>query len=51
MGLGEMSRVETGSEEDGLKELKESDIANLTPLDALKTLYRRQTELKNRWNG
>ena len=41
----------TVSDEDVLKELKEIDISNLTPLDALNTLYRLQTELKNRWNG
>ena len=39
------------SGEDVLKELKEIDITNLTPLDALNTLYRLQTELNNRWNG
>ena len=49
--LGQMSLFETVSDEDVLKELKEIDISNLTPLDALNTLYRLQTELKNRWNG
>ena len=49
--LGQMSLFETVSDEDVLRELKEIDIPNLTPLDALNTLYRLQTELKNRWNG
>ena len=49
--LGQMSLFETVSDEDVLKELKEIDISNLTPLDALNTLYRLQTELKNRWKG
>ena len=49
--LGQMSLFETVSDEDVLKELKEIDITNLTPLDALNTLYRLQTELNNRWNG
>ena len=49
--LGQMSLFETVSDEDVLKELREIDISNLTPLDALNTLYRLQTELKNRWNG
>ena len=49
--LGQMSLFETVSDEDVLRELKEIDISNLTPLDALNTLYRLQTELKNRWNG
>ena len=35
----------------GCSELKEIDISNLTPLDALNTLYRLQTELNNRWSG
>ena len=34
-----------------LRQLKEIDISNLTPLDALNTLYRLQTELNNRWSG
>jgi len=49
--LGQMSLFETVSDEDVLKELSEIDISNLTPLDALNTLYRLQTELKNRWDG
>ena len=32
-----------------LKELEEIDISNLTPMDALNTLYRLQNQLKNRW--
>ena len=49
--LGQMSLFETVSDEDVLKELESIDISNLTPLDALNTLYRLQTELKNRWKG
>ena len=49
--LGQMTLFDTVSDEDVLRELKEIDISNLTPLDALNTLYRLQTELKNRWNG
>ncbi len=49
--LGQMSLFETVSDDDVIRELKEIDISNLTPLDALNTLYRLQTELKNRWNG
>lgn len=48
--LGQMSLFETVSDEDVLKELRDIDISNLTPLDALNTLYRLQTELKNRWS-
>ena len=49
--LGQMSLFEIVSDEDVLKELRDIDISNLTPLDALNTLYRLQTELKNRWSG
>ena len=49
--LGQMTLFDTVSDEDVLRELKEIDISNLTPLDALNTLYRLQTELKNRWQG
>ena len=49
--LGQMSLFETVSDTDVLRELEQIDISNLTPLDALNTLYRLQTELKNRWKG
>jgi DNA mismatch repair protein MutS len=49
--LGQMSLLDTVKDEDVLKELKELDISNLTPLDALNTLYRFQNKLKNRWEG
>ena len=32
-----------------LKELKELDLGNLTPIEALNTLYQLQNKLKNRW--
>ncbi len=47
--LTQMSLFDTVKDEDVLKELKEIDISNLTPLDALNTLYRLQNRLKNRW--
>jgi DNA mismatch repair protein MutS len=47
--LGQMSLFDTVKDEDVLQELKELDISNLTPLDALNTLYRFQNKLKNRW--
>jgi DNA mismatch repair protein MutS len=46
-----MSLFDTTSDEDVLKDLAEVDIQNLTPLDALNTLYRLQSRLKNRWNA
>ncbi len=47
--LGQMSLFDTVKDEDILNELKEIDISNLTPLDAMNTLYRLQNKLKNRW--
>jgi DNA mismatch repair protein MutS len=49
--LGQMSIFATVKDEDVLKELKEIDIPNLTPMDALNTLYRLQNELNNRWQN
>lgn len=47
--LSQMSLFDTVSDQDVLRELSEIDITNMTPLDALNTLYRLQNELKNRW--
>ncbi|MBO5093451.1 MAG: DNA mismatch repair protein MutS [Lachnospiraceae bacterium] len=47
--LTQMSLFDTVKDEDVLKELKELDLGNLTPLDAINTLYRLQSKLKNRW--
>lgn len=47
--LTQMSLFDTVTDEDVINELKEIDISNLTPLDALNTLYRLQNRLKNRW--
>ncbi len=47
--LTQMSLFDTVTDEDVLNELKEVDISNLTPMDALNTLYRLQNKLKNRW--
>ncbi len=49
--LTQMSLFATTTDEDVIKELKELDISNLTPLDALNTLYKLQNSLNNRWNG
>ncbi len=47
--LSQMSLFDTVTDEDVINELKEIDVSNLTPLDALNTLYRLQNKLKNRW--
>ena len=47
--LSQISLFDTVKDEDIIEELKDIDISNLTPLDALNTLYRLQNKLKNRW--
>ncbi len=49
--LTQMSLFATTTDEDVLRQLKELDVSNLTPLDALNTLYKLQNSLNNRWNG
>ncbi|MBR5799639.1 MAG: DNA mismatch repair protein MutS [Lachnospiraceae bacterium] len=47
--LSQMSLFDTVTDADVIKELQEIDVSNLTPLDALNTLYKLQNKLKNRW--
>jgi DNA mismatch repair protein MutS len=47
--LDQMSLLDTVSDADVLQELQELDVSNLTPIEALNTLYRLQNKLKNRW--
>ena len=47
--MEQMSLFDTVRDEDIIKELQEIDVGNLTPVDALNTLYRLQNKLKNRW--
>lgn len=47
--LEQISLFDTVKDEDVLQELKDIDVSNLTPVDALNTLYRLQNKLKNRW--
>jgi DNA mismatch repair protein MutS len=49
--MTQMSFFDTVTDEDVLNELKEIDITNLTPMDALNILYRYQNKLRNRWHG
>ena len=49
--LGQMSLFETSTDDSVLTELRTIDIQNMTPMDALNTLYRLQSELKNRWES
>ncbi|WP_034475016.1 DNA mismatch repair protein MutS [Butyrivibrio proteoclasticus] len=47
----QMSLFDTVTDEDVLKRLQEIDITTLTPMDALNTLYKLQSDLKNRWKS
>jgi DNA mismatch repair protein MutS len=47
--LSQMSLFDTVNEDDIIKEIQELDLSNLTPLDALNTLYALQNKLNNRW--
>ncbi len=47
----QLTLFETVREDDIIAEIKTIDLGNMTPIDALNTLYRLQTKLNNRWNG
>lgn len=47
--LAQFSLFDTVKDDDVLEELKNIDVGNLTPIDALNTIYRLQNKLKNRW--
>ena len=47
--LSQMSLFDTVKDDDVIDEIKNLDIGNLTPIDALNTLYQLQNKLKNRW--
>ena len=47
--LEQISLFDTVKDEDIIQELQEIDVSNLTPVEALNTLYRLQNKLKNRW--
>ena len=49
--IDQMSLFDTVKDEDVLKRLEEIDITTLTPMDALNTLYKLQSDLKNRWKS
>lgn len=47
--LAQMSLFDTVKDDDVIEEIQQLDLANLTPIDALNTLYQLQNKLKNRW--
>ena len=49
MDMAQMSLFDTVQDNDIIEELKNIDIGNLTPMEALNTLYNLQNKIKNRW--
>ncbi len=47
--LEQMSLFDTLRDEDVIKEITDLDVPNLTPMEALNTLYALQNKVKNRW--
>lgn len=47
--LTQMTLFDTVQDDDIIREIRELDISNLTPVDALTTLYRLQNKINNRW--
>ncbi|MCD8082667.1 MAG: DNA mismatch repair protein MutS [Clostridiales bacterium] len=47
----QLTLSETVREDDIIAEIRDMELGNMTPIDALNTLYRLQTKLNNRWNG
>jgi DNA mismatch repair protein MutS len=47
--MKQMSLFDTINDDDIIRELREVDISNLTPLDALNKLFELQSKVKNRW--
>ncbi len=44
-----MSLFDTAKDDDIVDEINSLDIGNMTPIDALNTLYKLQNKIKNRW--
>ncbi|MCH1983327.1 DNA mismatch repair protein MutS [Ruminococcus sp. OA3] len=47
--MEQISLFDTVQNDDIIEELGQLDISNLTPMDALNTIYRLQNKIKNRW--
>lgn len=45
----QMSLFDTVNNDDIIEDIKQLDISNMTPIDALNTLYKLQGRVKNRW--
>ncbi|MBP8836321.1 MAG: DNA mismatch repair protein MutS, partial [Lachnospira sp.] len=49
LDVKQMSLFDTVNNDDIIEDIKALDISNMTPIDALNTLYKLQGRVKNRW--
>ena len=49
MDISQISLFDTVKDDDIIEEIKELDLSNLTPIDAMNKLYQIQSKIKNRW--
>lgn len=49
--LSQLTLFDAVREDDIIEDIKGLELGNMTPIDALNTLYRLQTKLKNRWSA
>jgi len=47
--LAQMSLFDTMGDDTIIEELRNVDLSNMTPIDALNKLYELQNKVKNRW--
>ena len=47
--MEQMSLFDTVQDDDIIQEIRELDVSNMTPMEALNMLYRLQKKIKNRW--
>ena len=49
--MSQLTLFDTVREDDIIKEIREMELGQMTPIDALNLLYRFQTKLNNRWEA
>ena len=49
MEISQISLFDTVKDDDIINEIREIDLSNLTPIDAMNKLYQIQSKIKNRW--
>ena len=49
LDMAQISLFDTVKDDDIIEEIREMNLGNLTPIDALNKLYELQNKIKNRW--